>query len=57
MADARLQGRPRWLQYAIYWDGTDGLRQFKRELGFRPYRVKWRWRSPVPQPASLDLAA
>ncbi|MEN3953484.1 hypothetical protein [Iodidimonas sp. SYSU 1G8] len=57
VADARLPGRPRWLQYAIYWDGTDGLRQFKRELGFRPYRVKWRWRPQADQTPLLKMAA
>lgn len=56
-AEAHLPGRPRWVQYAMYWDGTDGRRQFKRELGFRPYRVKWSWRPQSPQSAPLDLAA
>lgn len=34
----------RWLQYTWHHRQGDGMRRFKRELGFRPYRVAWRWR-------------
>lgn len=56
---SRHPGGPRWLQYSMYWDGTDGMRRFKRELGFRPYRVTWRWRdaAAVASPAQVPLAA
>lgn len=36
-------GAPHWAMYDMYIGGTDGLRQFKRRLGFSPARVSWRW--------------
>jgi hypothetical protein len=59
IAESRRPGGPRWLQYSMYWDGTDGMRRFKRELGFRPYRVTWRWRETQtpPEPALIAVAA
>jgi hypothetical protein len=48
----REEDHPVWAQYDMFWGATPGLRQFKRELGFRPYRVRWRWReAPPPPPA------
>lgn len=39
----QLHGFPRWIQHDMYFVRTAGARQFKKEAGFRPYRVKWRW--------------
>jgi hypothetical protein len=39
----RATGLPIWAQYDMFWGASPGLRQFKRELGFRPYRVSLRW--------------
>ena len=36
-------GYPGWLQYDMMFGAASGLRYFKERLGFRPYRVKWRW--------------
>ncbi|MDN5869472.1 MAG: hypothetical protein L0H73_01930 [Nitrococcus sp.] len=36
-------GVPYWLQHDSYFVRSPGLRQFKKETGFRPYRVRWRW--------------
>jgi len=44
----RQHGHPVWAHYDMFWGATPGLRQFKRELGFRPYRVRWRWRETPP---------
>jgi hypothetical protein len=38
------QGYPVWAQYDMFLGATPGLAQFKRSLGFRPYRVTWQWR-------------
>jgi hypothetical protein len=37
-------GYPRWAMYDMYWGALPGLREFKRRLGFRPYRVTWHYR-------------
>jgi hypothetical protein len=37
-------GYPVWAQYDMFLGASPGLVQFKRSLGFRPYRVTWRWR-------------
>jgi hypothetical protein len=37
-------GRARWLQYDMFSGAAPGLRDFKHFVGFRPYRVRWRWR-------------
>lgn len=37
------QGHPRWLMYDMFLGCGDGLRQFKRHLGFVPERVHWSW--------------
>jgi hypothetical protein len=49
----REHGRPVWAHYDMFWGASPGLRQFKRELGFRPYRVRWHWREPTPDPVCL----
>jgi hypothetical protein len=49
----REHGHPVWAQYDMFWGASPGLRQFKRELGFRPYRVRWRWREAPPDPACM----
>jgi hypothetical protein len=36
-------GHPRWAFYDMYLGARPGLRQFKDEAGFRPYRVVWEW--------------
>lgn len=36
-------GSPRWAMYDMYVGGEDGLREFKRRVGFAPARVTWRW--------------
>lgn len=35
--------RLRWLNYDMWFGGASGLRFFKQQVGFRPYRVKWFW--------------
>ncbi len=37
------RGGAAWLQYTWHHRQGDGMRRFKHELGFRPYRVAWRW--------------
>jgi hypothetical protein len=34
---------PSWLMYDMFWGAAPGLAEFKRRLGFRPHRVRWRW--------------
>jgi hypothetical protein len=36
-------GRPDWLCYDTYYGASEGLRLFKRRLGFTPMIVNWRW--------------
>ncbi|MCX8053344.1 MAG: hypothetical protein N3B12_06015 [Armatimonadetes bacterium] len=36
-------GQPKWLMYDTMVGGAVGIRYFKERLGFKPYRVKWRW--------------
>jgi hypothetical protein len=38
------RGAPGWAQYDTFWGARPGLAQFKKHLGFHPYRVKWLWR-------------
>lgn len=42
--EAGERGGAAWMQYTWHHRQGDGMRRFKRELGFRPYRVAWRWR-------------
>jgi hypothetical protein len=42
-AQRELLGYPQWAMYDMYIGGGRGLRIFKKECGFRPYRVIWRW--------------
>lgn len=39
----QLHGVPLWIQHNMFFARTAGARQFKKEAGFRPYRVKWLW--------------
>lgn len=39
----QLHGIPLWIQHDMFFARTAGARQFKKEAGFRPYRVKWLW--------------
>jgi hypothetical protein len=39
----QAHGNPRWVQHHLYFVSWDGARQFKKEAGFGPYRVKWSW--------------
>ena len=36
--------RARWFMYDSFPGASPGLRAFKNVVGFRPYRVSWRWR-------------
>ncbi|MGE0667975.1 MAG: hypothetical protein AB7O49_15570 [Sphingomonadales bacterium] len=47
----------RWLQYTFHHRQGDGMRQFKQELGFRPYLVTWRWRERAASERSPAGAA
>ena len=40
----RTHGTPLWAMYDIFFGGSDGLRTFKSNLGFKPYNVKWLWK-------------
>lgn len=33
----------KWMMYDTMLGAKSGLRYFKERLGFRPYKVKWRW--------------
>jgi hypothetical protein len=35
----------RWFMYDSFTGATPGMRAFKTVVGFRPYRVRWSWRS------------
>ena len=47
----------RWMQYAYHHRQEDGMRRFKRELGFRPYLVRWRWRNEMAAERPMKPAA
>lgn len=36
---------PKWLMYDTFYGAKPGLTEFKKRLGFKPYRVKWTWQS------------
>lgn len=38
----------RWIFYDMYLGAPEGLRAFKRNIGFRPYLVRWRREAAVP---------
>ena len=45
LTDRRAAGSPaRWFMYDSLAGATPGMRAFKTTVGFRPYRVRWRWR-------------
>ncbi len=37
------QGAPAWAMYDTFFGAQPGLRFFKEQLGFSPYKVKWTW--------------
>ena len=39
----QAQGYPLWAMYDTFFGAKPGLRYFKERLGFKPYKVKWRW--------------
>jgi len=39
----QVQGYPLWAMYDTFFGAKPGLRYFKERLGFKPYKVKWRW--------------
>ena len=41
-------GYPEWAMYDMFLGAHEGLRTFKRHLGFEPRRVKWRLVQPPP---------
>ena len=46
IARRSIDERARWLHYDMFPGGSPGARVFKHLVGFRPYRVSWRWREP-----------
>jgi hypothetical protein len=45
LTERRAAGSPaRWFMYDSFAGATPGMRAFKTVVGFRPYRVRWRWR-------------
>jgi hypothetical protein len=45
LTERRVAGNPaRWFMYDSFPGATPGMRSFKTVVGFRPYRVRWRWR-------------
>jgi glycosyltransferase involved in cell wall biosynthesis len=36
-------GSSRWLLYDTFLGASEGLRRFKNEIGFMPYRIRWKW--------------
>ncbi len=46
---AEIPGNPRWIMYDTLLGAGEGLRQFKRVLGFAPHWVRWRWTDRPPE--------
>ncbi len=45
LTERRVAGSPaRWFMYDSFPGATPGMRAFKTVVGFRPHRVRWRWR-------------
>jgi hypothetical protein len=36
-------GQPLWVEYGTMFGASEGLRRFKEDLGFKPYKVRWVW--------------
>ena len=36
---------PNWIMYDTFFGAADGLKFFKERLGFKPYKVNWRWQA------------
>jgi glycosyltransferase involved in cell wall biosynthesis len=43
MAGAIGSGSSNWLLYDTFLGASEGLRRFKNEVGFMPYRITWKW--------------
>jgi len=43
IASKVADGQPSWAMYDTFWGSQPGLAEFKRRLGFAPYRVDWQW--------------
>lgn len=39
----QADGYPLWAMYDTYFGSGAGLREYKKRLGFQPYRVRWVW--------------
>jgi hypothetical protein len=52
----QLHGIPHWVQHDVYFVPNAGARQFKKEVGFVPYRVRWRWNSTGMDAVTLPEA-
>jgi hypothetical protein len=33
----------KYIMYDTFFGATDGLKLFKKKLGYKPYKVKWIW--------------
>jgi hypothetical protein len=33
----------KYIMYDTFFGATDGLKQFKKKLNYKPYKVKWLW--------------
>ena len=33
----------KYIAYDTYFGASDGLKQFKNKLGYKPYKVRWIW--------------
>jgi hypothetical protein len=33
----------RYIMYDTFFGASDGLKRFKKKLGFKPYKVRWVW--------------
>lgn len=45
----------RYVMYDMYLGALEGLRFFKQQMGFLPYRVKWRWLSAAPAAQAIAV--
>ncbi len=43
----RERGFPRCAMYDMFWGAKPGLYQFKKMLGFKPFRVTWHWKEVI----------
>ena len=45
MFDSYVQKGYKYIMYDTFIGATEGLKNFKKKLGFHPYRVKWIWKN------------